>query len=210
MNIYWSGGRSAHAGGVLNSVGSATVAELMSFSTLPQGWHHGEGGPVPAKTIALAISIVSYIRQFGLVDVDTFAGCGGEISLVASCNEYDIEAIIEDDGSVSVASDRNGRQVSYKSRLDYDDAKKEISYIVGKAWSTSEYFTPETMTLNDSALLVWPSVTSAGAYPSSNMNVYEQPAQAFALTFEPTTTISLPSLLFSGNSTDPRCLEIAG
>jgi hypothetical protein len=202
MSIYWTGSQSA--------VTDPTLAEILSFSRLAPGWHYGEGGPIPQQTIAIALSLVRYIRDLGIWDIDAFAGCGGEISLLSTYKGYDIEAIVERDDSVSVAHDFNGNQVSYKARLGYKQATKEILAILGKAWSTSGYFIHEITTPNEIDLPVSPSVTYAGAYRWSNTIVYYQPARVFPLTFERTLTNSLPSQPSSGNSTDQYCLDLTG
>ena len=202
MNIYWSDSQAAYADKATSAIADGVLAEIASFAELPPGWHYGEGAPIPQRTIAIATSIVEHVRQLGIGDIDAFAGCGGEISLVLSYSEFEIEAIVESDGSVSVACDLNGSQVSYKACLVYSQAINEISSIVGKAWSTSGYFIREITISDEIDLTVWPSVTYPGAYPWSNMIAYEQPAQAFRFISAP-TMITLPrSRPFFGSSTD--------
>ncbi len=183
------------------------VQKIDSFATLAKGWRYGDGGPIPQKTIKLAISLVAQIQHFGIWDIDAFAGGGGEISLVATIGGYDLEVIVEDDGTISVAYDINGKQISYKPRLVHREANKEISAIVGKAWSTSGYFTHETSILKESGLIVWHSAILGEVFPLSTPIAYVPQEQVSQNTLGG-TMISLPvSHQRSGSSTPQYSLN---
>jgi len=140
-----------YSGGRLHALLENSVeAKIKSFAHLEEGWRFGEGGPIPQETINLALEMVSYLNnQFGIWDIDVFPGAGGEISIVSSYNEYDIEAIVEADHTISVAHDHQKEQVAYKPNLVMERAKREINAIVGKAWTVSEYFTHATTILSE-------------------------------------------------------------
>jgi len=112
-------------------------------------------------------------NQFGIWDIDVFPGAGGEISIVSSYNEYDIEAIVEADHTISVAHDHQKEQVAYKPNLVMERAKREINAIVGKAWTVSEYFTHATTILSEiggtaSHSAIWATASLSSTYDCLN------------------------------------------
>ena len=98
-------------------------AKIESFRHFERGWHYGSGGPSPQKVVDDAILWSLYLKGLRLYDLDAFAGDSGEILLSAIKDDHSIDVIVEVDGSVSVAYDRNDVQESYRPRMSAIDAQ---------------------------------------------------------------------------------------
>lgn len=153
---------------------SALYTKIWSFRNLKKGWHYGDGGPSPEDVVKAALHLVSYLCEWGLTDIDAFAGDSGEILLSAIHGEHAIDVIVEIDGTISVAYDKNDVQRSHKPHLKKIEARTYIAKLARGIWNLSAGFTAIGLTQERIGSPVWPLETpaTAGVYQSQNATVY--------------------------------------
>jgi len=120
---------------------SPAESKIRSFADLPVGWRYGSGGPLSDNMIERALHWHDFIKACGLVDTDAFAGANGEILLAADWREHYLEAILEIDGTVSLAYDVSDIQQRYLPHLEDMKAQEAVKEIAGNIWNASDYFT---------------------------------------------------------------------
>ena len=125
-------------------IGEGIFEKIISFSRLAYGWRYGEGAPIPVGTIRTAFQWASQLSSLGFVDVDAFAGVGGEVSLIGNRGVHCVEVIVEANGFLSVGHDITGHQVTYHPNLRALEATKIINDIARGIWSISGFYIPET------------------------------------------------------------------
>lgn len=79
-----------------------TLSKLLSFSSLPEGWHFGEGGPIDAARIIKGVEICSALEAKGYSATDAFPGIDGSLRLTGYWAKIYLEATIEVDNSIDV------------------------------------------------------------------------------------------------------------
>lgn len=215
MNAYWSGDSSRASaqffgGDVRNA--SKLNAKIASFRHLRPGWHcwhYGYGGPSPESVVAAALQWAAYLSFLGFSDIDAFAGDSGEIELAVILGVDSIDVILEADGTVTIACDRNDKQVSYRSHLSESEALTHITMLARKIWRLSAGYIVIDLTQGKTGLPVWPLETpkTTAGFRSPSANVYMAsgtlPALRYANTLGSTTgTLGLSAIPQSfGDST---------
>jgi hypothetical protein len=128
------------------NIPSSVEEKLNSFANLPDGWDYGEGGPIPVERIALAHVWNSFLRSRGFFDTDVSPGTDGEIAIGGRLGNHYVEIILEPDSTVSVAYDRNRKQVFYKLHQQPWEAQKVVVKLMDEIWSASTLFTGTSIT----------------------------------------------------------------
>ena len=166
------------------NVSMDTERKISSFAALPRGWDYGSGGPIAQSTLETAFEWNSFLRGRGFLETDAFPGGAGEVVIAAGYGDHYLEIIVEPDGKISVAYDRNGKQELYLPNMAYAEAKWTISSIVGQIWSLSGYYIPTSSTNVQKNSLDWPSEIrkKTGASQSWGWNVLKSPEPQSALT----------------------------
>ena len=167
-----------------SNLSDVTAEKVASFANLAVGWDYGEGGPIARETISMALNVITFLRQLGFADIDAFPGAHGEIAIAVIHRDHYIEAIVEPDEFISVAHDIKGRQDSYVPRIQYQRALRTLAVLVGKTWSTSDYFTQANLMSASTGLRVWHSRIHPGpvVYQWWTANVSNLQVQTSALT----------------------------
>jgi hypothetical protein len=202
-------GRDMYINGVPVNTGVAQVNDgteekIKSFATLPRGWDYGRGGPIPEKTLREARAWNAILRENGLDDIDAFPGGDNEVVVAGSLGDYYVEAIVENDGKVSIAIDYKRKQTGYFPNLSPDDAEQIVKSLVREIWSASVYFTPISTIQSNVSLLELPSVTLTEGFLLWIGNVSAGRETLLLNTYANTisaTQVSLESHQFSGNLT---------
>src|ERR1700683_3178244 len=127
---------------ILAEANDGTEEKIKSFATLARGWDYGRGGPIPEKTLREARAWNAILKENGFGDIDAFPGGDNEVIVAGSLGAYYVEAIIENDGKVSIAIDYRRKQTGYFPNLLPDDAEQVVKSLVSEIWSASVYFTP--------------------------------------------------------------------
>jgi hypothetical protein len=195
-----------------NSPGSAdsrflgTMRKIQSFEKLALGWNYGQGGPVDPTVIRGAITVLLKFSLAGLNDTDAFPGLNGEVMVTAYEGDHYLEAILENDGSITVTYDVNDVEKFSKERMGSESALSKLQEIAGEIWNMSDFYikTFSTPTLDKIGSRVWPSEIPQTAVerPLSNVLVSTQPVAGFAATYDIITPHGLQANHpFSGNLT---------
>jgi len=155
--------------------------KIASFLRLQPGWHYGDGSPSPLKVVHAALQWRVYLESLGLRDLDAFPGDSGEILLSAIHGSHSIDVIIEIDGTVSVAYDRDNVQQFYIPHASENDARgyvttltRKITTLTRKIWSSSVGYIVIGSMRERTVLPAWPLETpgTMGVFPSRSATVY--------------------------------------
>jgi hypothetical protein len=190
-----------------------TDNKISSFASLPEGWDYGNGGPIPASTLALAFEWNGYLRSLGFFETGAFPGGDGEVVLATGYGDHYLEVIIEPKSKISVAYDYKGKQKLYLPNMAATEAKWAISNIVGQIWSASDYFIPTNLINVPTSSPDQHSVIrrQTGSYRLLEWNVLNSPARPSALTSANTSWESPESLEihpFFGSLTRPHSRRV--
>jgi hypothetical protein len=74
-----------------------TRGKILRFGELPDGWHFGEGGPIPVSTVSHAVTIADLGETLGLQS-NAFPGAGGEVAVAFYAEERVFEVIVGPEG----------------------------------------------------------------------------------------------------------------
>jgi hypothetical protein len=147
-------------------------------------------------TIAAAESILWTLVLEGMSDTNAFPGISGEVMVTAYSDGHYIEAIVENDGSISLMHEFNDAEMFSKEHMLQADAIAKLRDILGEIWSTSASYTPNTsiITLRKTVSRVWLSEThpTAAEHPLFNVPVLTQPTLVFAATLDTIIPPQLP------------------
>lgn len=156
--------------------------KLNSFADLPEGWDYGSGGPIPQSRITVALAWNNFLRSRGFLETDASPGGDGEIAIGGRLGEHYVEIIIEPDNTISVAYDRNRKQIFYKLRQPPWEAQRLLLKLMDEIWSASTSFIAvNTMPrpISGSGQL---SATMVGRSQSSALTALLGTGEAFAST----------------------------
>lgn len=123
------------------NISSAVEEKLHSFSHLEEGWDYGAGGPIPPHRIGQALAWTRYLRSRGFFQIDASPGTDGEVSVGGKLGNHYVEIILEPDDTISVAYDRNRKQIFYTVRQPFGEASRIILKLMDEIWSASTSFT---------------------------------------------------------------------
>ncbi len=123
--------------GYTGNVGSDVEEKLNSFADLPD---YGSGGPIPQSQIATALAWNNFLRARGFLETDASPGTDGEVAIGGRLGEHYVEVIIEPDNTISVAYDRNRKQIFYKLRQPPWQAQRLLQKLTDEIWSASTSF----------------------------------------------------------------------
>lgn len=179
---------------------SATAEKILSFRSLPVGWHYGRGGPLSVDVVNRALQIDSYYRQLGFSTTDAFPGADGELMITAYRGPHCIETIISTDLRYSVTHERDDTEISAISDLDDRAAKQTIRRIGAEIWCSFGLSIQSTTTKRGKGSEASRSKTQPVAeFPSFCESVWRPQRSPFADISEHTTPILLENLQSTGN-----------
>src|SRR5689334_2179500 len=99
----------------------AVVKRLISFSSLPKGWHFGSGVPPSGETVRMAITIVLAMQQAGAQKFEAFPAENGGI-LISGYNGSDMmEVFCAPTRAFSFALEVDDEEVEYLEGLDLNE-----------------------------------------------------------------------------------------
>jgi hypothetical protein len=166
---------------------AGTLTKILSFARLPFGWHYGEGRPIDKKVIQRALAILW--RLYRLADSDAFPGSDGEIMVTGYEGDHYIEAIVENDGSVSLTYEFKDSEIFAQERMSAEEADAKLMEIAGQIWNISAFYIPiiSTVSLSKIASRAWLSETpqTRAAFLSFNAPAWTPPMPQSAPTQEP-------------------------
>jgi hypothetical protein len=191
-----------HLTGKALPVVTETARKIDSFRHLPKGWHYGEGGPAQESAASAAEAILWVFALAEVSDTGAFPGAHGEVMVTAYVDSHYLEAIAETDGSISLTYEVDDAELFSNGRMRLRDAIEKVREILGGAWSTSAFYTLNTLIITPNKIVsrVWLSETQLGAeHLLCNAPVSMQQTAQFATTFGVITPPILPeSHPFSG------------
>jgi hypothetical protein len=122
------------------------VEKIISFSQLTEGWDYGSGGPIPERTLRIALTWNERLYNLGFWDTNASPGTDGEVAIGAGWENHYIEVIIEPDDTISVAYDFANKQVFYRLRMLDADAYQTLQELAWQIWTASTSYTQANIT----------------------------------------------------------------
>lgn len=152
---------------------SRTVRKIMSFKTLPSGWHYGRGSAINNEVVVTAYGLHDSMLLSGLTRTDAFAGESGEILLTGYFRDHYISLMVEGRDKIDVGHEEGGQIVNEADGLAIAEASAWIARTMRGIWSSSGWFTHATMITIEDALMTSSSrnLPMAGGCLSSSVHV---------------------------------------
>jgi len=181
-----------------------TVAKIRSFGGLQVGWHYGTGKAPPSWIVATALNYLYQLMMLGFSETDAFPGPDGQIMVTAYIRKHCIEVTVETDGTLTIAHQVDGHDVSFKPEVTAAQANLELGRIVGElerekcstfGWSILSIMIPEPVNFG-SLHSAFPAPAVAPPFSMNNVESIIAAAHAYM----PTGIIggSVGTRLFSG------------
>jgi hypothetical protein len=124
---------------IASSSGIAETREKIHvFTTLPTGWHYGDGVAASTEVERMALSIQAEAVIAGLMRMDTFPGINGEIRITLY-DPYYLEFTIEKNGEITFLEEYNGEETDYQPSLTLPEALSIIREAGRKLWASFAY-----------------------------------------------------------------------
>jgi hypothetical protein len=128
-----------------SSVQSGLVARILSFASLPHGWHYGSGSPAKISTVVNALMVRTMLVQLGAKQVEAFPIKDGGI-LVSGINLPDVvDVTCHVSGSLTVSIERGGEEVAYKDDVSSKELAERVKFLEWKDQLQSDSVTLSTI-----------------------------------------------------------------
>jgi hypothetical protein len=179
-----------------------TIQKAREFTGLPEGWHFGDGVPVPQERINKAVRFLLAAHRLGLERANAFPGVGGQVEITFYDGDRMLEITIELDGSITIAEDRGQEQIYFREYCSRDDAYRRLwEFSQGICQNSSELFTINTTIQRLAVLPIEHSTLEAGShFRWWTVSAQQMRAAAFAHISNGTTVIKLVTQPFTGQS----------
>lgn len=129
--------------GAINQV--ATNEKLRSFTSLPVGWHFGDGVPPSKALISKLVDINNQIYRLGFSKTDAFPGRSGNIMLTIYQGEHLIDLTVEADlETATYLYEKSDEEIACHEDIELSTAIKMIEQ-VAEICRLSEPYTESTM-----------------------------------------------------------------
>ena len=107
-----------------NVTDSPLENKIASYMNLQEGWHYGEGGPIPVETIRAALELVRFLSPLA-TKIDSVPGANREVVVAADLAGEYIEVVIRPDQSCMLIRDSDESDI-YMT-LSLSQVKKTLS-----------------------------------------------------------------------------------
>jgi hypothetical protein len=201
--------------GVSETPNRRTAEKIRSFTSFPDGWHYGSGGPASAKMTQIALDYLYQYIASGFRETDAFFGPDGQIMVTAYHGKHCVEVTVDVDRLFTVSHQFDGEDRFYEPEISSLRASVEVARIVSnieqEECGTFAWSTPRTTIIGQEDLKISPlRFRAAGAAPPYFMNnVASPPAALYANTLPGSTPESVGNLRSSGYSTIPKSILFA-
>lgn len=140
----------------LSAVPTLSVEEkIQGFLELPSAWHHGEGTPPNAETVATAIELnTAALDEFLLTEA--VPGLDGEVQIVvyghAEPRETYLEITVESDQAINITrfdlEDGQWQMTIDEDVPSPDHARQHITRFAEEIWPVTSEFSQDDTTMN--------------------------------------------------------------
>lgn len=126
-----------------------TEADLVlpTFAGLEQGWHYGEGGPIPVERLTAAQVFVGTLKMHGFHSIGAFPGPDTSVMLSATHFAHSVEIVFEADGTYSFVYEEKGDEVDRCEHVDRATFKNAFARAVRAIWPSFDSSIQSTTTL---------------------------------------------------------------
>jgi hypothetical protein len=108
-------------------MGDPVQEQLVSFATLPEGWHYGQGKAPSFATIIQGLRIIASLRSEGVSTFEVFPAVGGEVMISAYGGDMNVDITTSDIGRVTYVIEQNETEIDAKDEpCDFADLVQTI------------------------------------------------------------------------------------
>ena len=193
------------AGNVVPPMPSRAISKIVSFANLANGWHFGAGRAPSPTMISKALGWHAKLRSLGFTLTDAFPGANGEIMVTAYEGNHYVEILLETDAAVSFVYERDDVEATHLDHVAPDRVSEKLQDIAGEIWSTSGYFTRNTLIASAMNSKAWHSKYMTTGLPLSSWPALPSVSATISANFIRTSGANLQ---FFGYSTKPSFLKI--
>lgn len=118
-----------------------TKQKILGFAELKDGWHYGGGVKFDPDILDKAIQLVNEASIHLPTETDAFPGIAGEVqvtfyasSIYSKIGEHYLELTLEINGTVTSRQEKDGRVISCKEELTFEEAKRKASDFRKMLW----------------------------------------------------------------------------
>jgi hypothetical protein len=142
------------------STGDAIEEQVVSFLTLPRGWHYGQGHPPSLRAVIDGLTIISALRAYGAASFEAFPALTGEIMISAYGGSSCVDITTAECGKVTYVAECHNLEVDARDEpVDWQDV---LDTIRTRGWlncDSSGSSTPGTIATKRAGLNQWLSPT---------------------------------------------------
>jgi hypothetical protein len=176
-----------------------TVRKVKEFSALVEGWHFGEGMPIPLERVTQAERFLEYGDLIGIKRTNVFPGIHGQVEATFYIQNRTLEITIESDDSITIAEECDSEQVSFAENLIKRDAYSRLEEFGQNLWASSDLYIASITTRSEAVLQPPPSTSKAeNRFPLLIVIAQQPKATRFVGILPGTTTNRLETLHFTG------------
>ena len=169
-------------------------SQIYSFSTLPDGWHYGEGCGATKHAVTKAMKVYSQLLRHKIDEIEVYPGIHGGISIFGYRDGHVLEVFCDQNGFIDILHEVSGNTSYEKDDISLDEV---VSYLRGLPWmaelSTQKLLGFSTLnysikSYNASPVMLSPCHQITAVYPSYRQDAPERAVALNANTFLVTTS----------------------
>jgi hypothetical protein len=128
----------------LVSVSEKAEKDIISFQTLPFGWHFGRGRPASSDAVAEALRMRGLLLQLGAKKIEAFPRTSGEIVVSALNGPDTVDVTCSGNGSYDLFIERDDATVVDEKRVSLRKLAEMVRFLGWREAVSSGYFTRDT------------------------------------------------------------------
>lgn len=130
--------------GTWTSVSRKAERDILSFASLPRGWHFGRGIPIPRKVISDALYIKSKMVDLGATTIEAFPKISGSIVVSAIKGEDSVDITCYGNGKYDFYVERANQELIDVSKTSFSRLAAQVRFLGWRETTWSDSFTRGT------------------------------------------------------------------
>jgi hypothetical protein len=176
-----------------------TVRKVKEFSNLSEGWHFGEGAPIPLDRVTQAERFLEFGDLIGIKRTNVFPGIHGQVEATFYIENRTLEITIESDDSITIAEECDSEQVYFAENLIKRAAYSRLEEFGQNLWASSDLYIASITTRSEAVLQLPPSTSEVeNRFPLSIVIAQQPRATRFVGILPGITTNRLGTRRFTG------------
>lgn len=100
--------------------------KIVTFGTLQDGWHFGEGKRIEGFLIIYALDLMNAVINEGYEILDAFPGLNGEIKICAYCSDHYHSFTINGIDNIDYEHEIGKKEIEYAERLTLNEVINKV------------------------------------------------------------------------------------